>query len=161
MQFALVDYQVARQQSVTQANDPTGISYVLAFGAVPIGYTWKVDLLSVAVFQLNGVQSFQAPSLLIYDQPIEPSTGPVTGTTLSNYSPLSTFGGYSFWADYDDDASVTVLAGDQLLMAFDSEIPPGCVLAGRVQYGLYQGSAGQSRPVAGAYAPLPDTLANI
>lgn len=153
MPLDLVDYQVTRLSRTVNINDPT--TYVLALPAVPVNYLWRVDQVSVAVFGA-GATGFNPPTVLVYDQAIQPTTVPVQGTVLSTLqAPLLYRGTFVFWADFDDQGSpITVRGGDVFSLAYDQRLPNNSLIAARVQYGVFQGTSGQPTPVAGA-TPAP------
>jgi hypothetical protein len=140
--LTLVDYPV-----ITLPAQLNGAPGSVLFPQVPQGYLWRIDALAVAV--LNCTVNV---SVLVYDKPPAANVPPLQGTTTRPYIDFSTDLEYS--CDFDDQGSpITIQAGGQLVVTFGGN--NGTVGLVRAQYGLYQGTAGVSTPVAGAQPGPP------
>lgn len=139
----LLEYQVYRQ--VVAGNSP-GFTGEVDCPQVPVGQTWRVDQISLAV--LLPTAALVEIGALVYDlTPVTAQSIPVQLTTLQSLAPS---GLGPLWGDTDDGGSpITVQGGSQLAIVFGSLIVAATYLV-RVQYGLWQGSAtGDATPAAG------------
>ncbi len=160
MPLVLVDYPVAVRTSTSLAAEPT--SLLIEFDPVPNGYVWRVDQITVCAFIIDDEpipEVAPGPFVILYDQYPGPMVVPIQATQMQGWEQTDYSGTlvqqFGLLADFDDQGSpLTIRGGNQLIVAFQSDYGDGTVLGARIQYGLYQGTAGQATPVAGA-RPAP------
>jgi hypothetical protein len=146
----LLEYRVLRRVIRIQS----GFSGEIDCGQVPLDKTWRVDQISVGLFGEVAILGLSGQPVLVYDQPqgltssndpaLNVPTVPVDATVLL---PVNSSG--TLVADFNDRGSpITVLGGDELAIVFPASLSVGWVAVLRVQYGVYQGTAGAPTPIA-------------